>query len=139
MINITTSIKISEDEITETFIRSSGKGGQRVNKVETAVQIRFNALHCETIRPEVFARLRSIAGSRMTAEGVIIITAEKYRSQLRNREEALERLSDLIRKATVVQRARRATKPSRNAKNRRMDSKKKRGNVKKLRSSKNYD
>ena len=130
---------LNDDEIIETFIRSSGKGGQRVNKVETAVQIRFNAKISPAIKPDVFERLRRIAGSRMTGEGVIIITAEKYRSQMRNREEATQRLKSLIQKALVVQPIRRATKPSKNAKKKRMDSKTIRGTLKKLRSSKDYD
>ncbi len=139
MIHITSLVCLNDDEIIETFIRSSGKGGQRVNKVETAVQIRFNAKISPAIKPDVFERLRRIAGSRMTGEGVIIITAEKYRSQMRNREEATQRLKSLIQKALVVQPIRRATKPSKNAKKKRMDSKTIRGTLKKLRSSKDYD
>ena len=139
MIYITSSVYLNDDEIIETFIRSSGKGGQRVNKVETAVQIRFNAKLSSAIKPDVFTRLRHVAGSRMTREGIIILTAEKHRSQIRNREEAMLRLKSLIQKALVVQPIRRATKPSKNAKKKRMDSKTIRGTLKKLRSSKDYD
>lgn len=133
MIQITPSISISEDELEERFIRAPGPGGQKVNKVETAVQLRFDAAHSPNLPPDVFARLRGLAGQRMTSEGVIVITARRFRSQDRNRQDARDRLVELIRKATEVPKKRRPTKPSLGAKRRRVESKKKRGDVKKTR------
>jgi ribosome-associated protein len=133
MIPVTLTLSISEDELSESFIRSPGPGGQNVNKVETAVQLRFDAANSENLPAEVFARLRGIAGQRMTTEGVIVITARRFRSQDRNRQDARDRLVDLIRQATEVPKKRRPTKPSRAARHRRMDSKTKRGKVKKTR------
>ncbi|MDH5557978.1 MAG: alternative ribosome rescue aminoacyl-tRNA hydrolase ArfB [Alphaproteobacteria bacterium] len=133
MIEITPSISISETELEESFIRSPGPGGQNVNKVETAVQLRFDAANSPNLPAEVFARLRGLAGQRMTAAGVIVITARRFRSQERNRADARDRLVDLIREATVVQKKRKPTKPSLGAKRRRMDSKTKRGAVKQTR------
>ena len=123
MIQITPAIAISESELEESFIRSPGPGGQNVNKVETAVQLRFDAAHSENLPAEVFARLRGIAGQRMTADGVIVITARRFRSQDRNRQDARDRLVELIRRATEVPKKRKPTKPSRAARRRRMDSK----------------
>jgi len=133
MIPVTRSISISEDELDERFIRSPGPGGQNVNKVETAVQLRFDAAHSPNLPPEVFARLRGIAGQRMTADGVIVITARRFRSQDRNRADARERLVELIAKATEVPKKRRPTRPSLSAKRKRVETKKKRGDVKKTR------
>jgi ribosome-associated protein len=133
MLVITPNISIDDAEIEEHFIRASGPGGQNVNKVETAVQIRFNAANSPAINPGIYARLKLIAGSRMTADGVLILTARSHRTQDRNRKDARERLAALILRAVTPPKHRRPTRPSRAAKARRLDSKKQRGGIKKSR------
>jgi ribosome-associated protein len=134
MIPITHRIAIDESEITESFIRSSGPGGQNVNKVETAVQLRFDARKSPSLPDDVSARLQKLAGNRLTLDGVIIITAQTHRSQDRNRAEALEKLVELIREAAKPPPPkRRPTKPTKGSQTRRMDSKTKRGTAKALR------
>jgi len=133
MIRVTDSISIDESELEESFIRASGPGGQHVNKTETAVQLRFDARRSPSLPNDVAVRLMKLAGSRLTQDGVIVITAQSERSQKRNREEALGRLVELIRAASVRPVPRRATKPTKAAKERRIDSKKRRGGVKNLR------
>lgn len=130
MIPITRSISLDEREIEETFIRASGPGGQHVNKTSSAVQLRFDVRRSRSLPEEVAARLEELAGHRLTQDGVIIITAETHRSQRLNREEALARLVELIRSATVRKKARRPTRPTRASKERRLDSKARRSSVK---------
>jgi len=135
MLVITPNISIDDAEIEEHFIRSSGPGGQNVNKVETTVQLRFNAADSPSINSGIYARLKIIAGRRMTADGVLILTAQSHRTQDRNRKDARERLAALILRAVTPPKHRRPTRPSRAAKARRLDSKKQRSGLKKSRKS----
>jgi ribosome-associated protein len=132
MIQITPKIALAESEIQEEFTRSSGAGGQNVNKVSTAVQLRFDVEH-SSLPPDVKHRLKKLAGSRMTQEGVLIIKAQTERTQERNREAALERLVELIRRAVPPPIVRRATKPTRSSQVRRLDSKRAHSRTKQLR------
>ena len=133
LIPVTKSISIDTDEIEESFVRSSGPGGQSVNTTDSAVMLRFNILASPNLPDPVKSRLVALAGSRATQEGVLILRSERSRSQLLNREEVRERLVELVRAATEVPKKRRPTKPSRAAKARRVDSKKKRSGIKTLR------
>ena len=133
MIRITPSISIGEGELEEHFIRASGPGGQNVNKLASAVQLRFDARRSPSLPDDVRARLERLAGRRLTRDGVIVINAQRHRTQERNREDARERLVDLIRRAAVAPVLRRATKPTAGARERRLESKKRRSSIKGLR------
>ena len=130
MIKITDSIYINESEIKETFIRSSGPGGQHVNKVATAVQLRFNAKYSGNISAKVYKRLRAIAGSKLTEDGNLIIVSREHRSQSQNRRVALEKLISLLQQAAKKQKHRTPTRPSqasveKRLRNKRLQSEKK--------------
>jgi ribosome-associated protein len=134
MIHITDTIAIDEREIEESFVRAAGPGGQNVNKLATAVQLRFDVRRSSSLPDDVRARTERLAGRRLTREGVIVITAQRHRTQERNRQDALDRLIDLIRRAAQPPTPRRPTRPTAGAKRRRLESKKQRAMIKKLRS-----
>ena len=133
MIRITEALLIPEGEIRERFIRSSGPGGQNINKVATAVQLRFDVRASPSLPDAVRERLVRLAGRRMTGEGVLIIEARRFRTRERNREDARERLAGLIRKASEPARLRRETRPTRKSRERRLCSKHQRSRVKQAR------
>jgi ribosome-associated protein len=133
MIRVTAKISIEEGEIAEKFIRASGPGGQNVNKLASAVQLRFDVRHSPSLPPEVATRLERLAGARLTVDGVLVITAQRHRAQVRNRTDALERLVDLIRRAAIPPVPRRPTRPTAAARLRRIESKKRRAKLKGLR------
>lgn len=130
MIPVTPNIQLDERELEESFIRASGPGGQNVNKVSTAVQLRFDARGSPALPDDVRARLLKLAGHRLTQEGVIVITAQEFRSQDRNRTAAREILFELIRRATIAPVKRRPTRPTLGSKERRLESKSRRAGIK---------
>ncbi len=136
MLRVTNNIAIDKRELEERFVRASGPGGQNVNKVATTVELRFDVRRCADLPPGVAARLERLAGRRLTDEGVLVIRAERFRTQERNREDARERLIRLIRKAAIVPKRRVPTKPTRASKKKRREDKTKRSRVKQLRRSK---
>ncbi|HWY97183.1 MAG TPA: alternative ribosome rescue aminoacyl-tRNA hydrolase ArfB [Steroidobacteraceae bacterium] len=133
MIRIDDRISIDEWELEERFIRASGPGGQNVNKLATAVQLRFDVRHAPSLPAEVRTRLELLAGRRLTRDGVLVINAQRHRTQERNRQDALDRLIALIQRAAVAPVPRRRTKPPAGARERRLQSKKRRGSIKDLR------
>lgn len=133
MIYITESIQIDDQEIVLNYIRSSGPGGQNVNKTATSVQLRFNILESQSLPGDVKNRLQKLGGRRVTDEGVLVIEASRYRTQELNRQDALERLTRLVRKAAEKPKSRVATRPSAEEKRKRLNTKKARGEIKRLR------
>ena len=132
-------ISLADDEVSEQFVRSPGPGGQNVNKLATAVQLRFDARGSKSLSDDVRSRLLEIAGTRATKHGEIVINAHRFRTRERNREDALERLVALVRQAAVVVKPRRTTQPSRAAKRRRVEDKRRRSQVKVTRQSLDRD
>jgi ribosome-associated protein len=135
MIRVSDEIEIDEREIEEVFVRASGPGGQNVNKLSSAVQLRFDVRRSPSLPAEVRTRLERLAGSRLTRDGVLVISAQRHRTQARNRDDAIERLVALVREAAVRPRTRRPTRPTKASRERRIAGKKIRSDVKKLRGS----
>jgi len=139
MLRITDKIIIDDKEILETFSRSSGPGGQHVNKVETSVTLKFSVINSPSLVESVKKRLESIAGQKYNKKGQIVINVDKYRSQIRNREVARSMLASLIKSALIIPKPRVKTKPSKSVNKKRLDSKTKRGKLKTLRKNKVED
>jgi ribosome-associated protein len=133
MIHISDTIALDENEIQLDFIRSSGPGGQNVNKVSSAVQLRFNAAESAALNASIRDRLKKIAGRRMTAGGILIIKAQRYRTQEQNRQDAVNRLIEMIQQAIAAPKHRRSTRPSQAARKRRLAAKRQRGELKRRR------
>jgi ribosome-associated protein len=139
MIAVTNALALDEDELSFSFLRASGPGGQNVNKVESAVQLRFDVRHSPSLPEAVRERLARLAGRRLTQEGVLVLIAQRHRSQERNRQDAVDRLVALIRAACIVPVTRRPTKPTAASRIRRLDGKARRASLKATRTSRPSD
>jgi ribosome-associated protein len=139
MLEITSTFSIDERELQFDYIRASGPGGQNVNKVATAVQLRFDITNSPSLASDIKGRLIRLAGNRVNADGVLLIEAKRFRTQEQNREDATERLIELLRKASIKPKKRLKTKPTRASKEERLKEKKQRGAIKKTRQTKSFD
>ena len=138
-LSVTPAVEIPDSDVALSFVRSSGPGGQNVNKVASAVQLRFDLQRSTALAPEVKARLRALSGRRLTSEGAILIIARNHRTQESNRREAEARLTDLIKRALIPPKLRKATKPTRAARERRLEQKTQRRRTKRLRGKPGWD
>lgn len=138
-LSVTPGVEIPDSDVALSFVRSSGPGGQNVNKVASAVQLRFDLQRSSALAPEVKARLRALSGRRLTSEGAILIIARNHRTQESNRREAEARLTDLIKRALIPPKPRKATKPTRAARERRLEQKTQRRRTKRLRGKPGWD
>lgn len=138
-LSVAAGVEIPDDELSLSFVRSSGPGGQNVNKVATAVQLRFDLDHSRVLAPAVKARLRRLSGRRVTADGVLLIIARNHRTQEHNRREAEARLADLVRRALIAPKPRVATRPTRTARERRLEVKGRQRHTKRLRAKPRWD
>jgi len=139
MISVTQDIAIDENELHFDFVRAAGPGGQNVNRVATAVQLRFDVRESPSLPEDVRERLIRLAGNKINKDGILIINARRFRTQTRNRQDAIDRLTEIIRQAVQRKKPRRKTKPSRAARERRLKEKRKRSQIKKLRRVKKGD
>ena len=139
MIQITPFISINDNELRFDYIRASGPGGQNVNKVATAVQLRFDILNSPSLASEFKGRLIQLAGNRLNADGVLLIEAKRFRTQEQNREDAVRRFIELVRRSTIKPKSRVKTKPTKTSKEKRLKEKRQRGEVKKIRHSRSFE
>jgi ribosome-associated protein len=138
MLRITRDIVIDENDLDISFVRASGPGGQNVNKLSTAAQLRYDIARAQ-LAPDMLERFTRIAGQRLTKDGVVVIHAQRFRTQERNRQDAIDRLVAMLQEASIRPKPRRATKPTFGSKQRRLEGKKRRGDIKSMRGSRRFD